>query len=132
MTDIARSQPRPGRLRSILPPPNPRRWAAEIEFLEEIPPELAIALWRMLRRTRLWAAVPPPARKNLALPDAGAAGERLAAACAHAPKLLEAFGTFALLGREPEAVTGSQIASACRHVQAWAEEIADAVRGTLA
>ncbi|HEU0077708.1 MAG TPA: hypothetical protein VFQ76_08690 [Longimicrobiaceae bacterium] len=66
--------------------------------------------------------MPPPARKNLALPDAAAAGERLAAACAYAPRLLEAFGTFALLGREPEAVTGSQLASACRHVQVWAEE----------
>jgi tetratricopeptide (TPR) repeat protein len=122
MTDIARSQPRPGRLRSILPPPNPRRWSTEIEFLEEIPPELAIALWRMLRRTRLWAAVPPPARKNLALPNSSAAGERLAAACAHAPRLLEAFGTFALLGREPEAVTAPQLARACHRVQVWAEE----------
>ncbi len=122
MTDIARSQPRPGRLRSILPPPNPRRWSTEIEFLEEIPAELAIALWRMLRRTRLWAAVPPSARKNLALPDASAAGERLAAACAHAPRLLEAFGTFALLGREPDAVTAHQLAQACSRVQMWAEE----------
>ncbi|MET0400597.1 MAG: hypothetical protein ABW277_27660 [Longimicrobiaceae bacterium] len=122
MTDIAHSRPRPGRLRSILPPPDPRRWPAEIEFLEEVPPELAIALWRMLRRTRLWAAVPPSARKDLALPDASAAGERLAAACAHAPRLLEAFGTFALLGRDPEAVTGAQLAQACHRVQAWAEE----------
>src|SRR5829696_5816181 len=103
MTDLAHSQPRPGRLRSILPPPHPRRWPAEIDFLGEVAPELAIALWRMLRRTHLWAAVPPPARKNLALPDPAAAGERLAAACAYAPGLLEAFGTFALLGREPEA-----------------------------
>lgn len=122
MTDVAHTGRRPGRLRSILPPPHLRRWPTEIEFLEGVAPELAIALWRMLRRTYLWAAVSPENRKSLALPDPAEAGERLANACAYAPMLLETFGTFALMGREPGAVTSQQLAMACRHVQLWAEE----------
>ncbi len=116
------TQSRPGRRHSILPAPPPRHWKEEVRILEEVGPELGIAFWRMLRRTHVWAAVAPGDRKNLALQDSDGASLRLAGACVFAPQLLETFGTFALLVRDPGGVTGHQLAEACRRVFVWAEE----------
>jgi tetratricopeptide (TPR) repeat protein len=110
------------RLRTITPPPPFLGWAREAASLEGVDPELALAFWRMLRRVRAWAETPPAERAGLFGAGKREAWERLGAACGHAPGLVEALGTFALLIRAPGEVDARRLSEACSQVHAWAEE----------
>ncbi|HLL48380.1 MAG TPA: tetratricopeptide repeat protein, partial [Longimicrobiaceae bacterium] len=85
-------------------------------------PELALAFWRVLRRVRAWAETPAGERAGLFGAGKREAWERLGAACGHAPGLVEALGTFALLIRAPGEVDARRLSEACSQVHAWAEE----------
>jgi tetratricopeptide (TPR) repeat protein len=87
-----------------------------------VDPELGLAFWRVLRRVRAWAETPPGERARLFGAAKEEARERLGVACAHAPALVEALGTFALLVRAPGEVEPRRLSEACRQVHAWAEE----------
>jgi tetratricopeptide (TPR) repeat protein len=110
------------RLRTITPPPPFLGWAREAASLEGVDPELALAFWRVLRRVRAWAETPPEERMVLFGAGKREAWERLGAACGHAPGLVEALGTFALLIRAPGEVDARRLSGACSQVHAWAEE----------
>ena len=114
--------PRPGRLRTITPPPPILDWTREMASLEEAGPELAVAFWRVLRKVRAWAETPPEGRAGLFAINKKEACERLGAACGLAPALVEAFGTFSVLVRAPGRVDARQLAEACHQVHEWAEE----------
>ncbi len=114
--------PRPGRLRTITPPPPILDWTREMASLEEAGPELAVAFWRVLRKVRAWAETPPEGRAGLFAINRKEACERLGAACGLAPGLVEAFGTFSVLVRAPGRVEARQLAEACHQVHEWAEE----------
>ncbi|HEX2092748.1 MAG TPA: tetratricopeptide repeat protein [Longimicrobiaceae bacterium] len=60
-------------------------------------------------------------RRTLVVPDPSEACRRLGNACIHVPELVDAFGTFALFIRTPEAVGSFQLTEACRRVYEWAE-----------
>jgi tetratricopeptide (TPR) repeat protein len=110
------------RLRTITPPPPFLGWAREAASLDGVDPELALAFWRVLRRVRAWAETPPDDRAGLFGAGKEEARERLGVACVHAPGLVEALGTFALLIRTPGDVGAPRLSEACRQVHAWAEE----------
>lgn len=110
------------RLRTITPPPPFLGWAREAASLEGVDPELALAFWRVLRRVRAWAETAPEERAGLFGAGKREAWERLGAACGHAPGLVEALGTFALLIRAPGEVDARRLSEACSQVHAWAEE----------
>lgn len=110
------------RLRTITPPPPFLGWAREAASLDGVDPELGLAFWRVLRRVRAWAETPPGGRERLFGAGQEEARERLGVACAHAPSLVEALGTFALLVRAPGEVEPRRLSEACRQVHAWAEE----------
>jgi tetratricopeptide (TPR) repeat protein len=110
------------RLRTITPPPPFLGWAREAAALEGVDPELALAFWRVLRRVRAWAETAPEERTVLFGAGKREAWERLGAACGHAPGLVEALGTFALLIRAPGEVDARRLSEACSQVHAWAEE----------
>src|SRR4028119_344165 len=69
-----------------------------------------------------WAQTPAEERAGLFEIDKQAARQRLGDACAHAPGLVEAFGTFALLIRAPGLIEARQIAEACHQTRERAEE----------
>ncbi|HEV2150506.1 MAG TPA: hypothetical protein VGR37_24110 [Longimicrobiaceae bacterium] len=82
-----------------------------------------MALWRALRKVGDWAATSPKEREALfQFERKREAYERLGAACAAAPELVEAFGTFAELIRAPAGMEAARLAAACSQVHAWAEE----------
>ncbi|MEW5927602.1 MAG: tetratricopeptide repeat protein [Gemmatimonadota bacterium] len=110
------------RLRTITPPPPFLGWAREAASLDGVDPELGLAFWRVLRRVRAWAETPPGERARRFGSGRDEARERLGVACAHAPALVEALGTFALLVRAPGEVEPRRLSEACRQVHAWAEE----------
>lgn len=110
------------RLRTITPPPPFLGWAREAASLDGVDPELGLAFWRVLRRVRAWAETPPEERARLFGAAKEEARERLGVACAHAPALVEALGTFALLVRAPGEVEPRRLSEACRQVHDWAEE----------
>ena len=110
------------RLRTITPPPPFLGWAREAASLDGVDPELGLAFWRVLRRVRAWAETPPGERARMSGSGREEARERLGVACAHAPALVEALGTFALLVRAPGEVEARRLSEACRQVHAWAEE----------
>jgi hypothetical protein len=70
----------------------------------------------------MWAQTPPEERQATFQLTDREAFERLGSACAHAPELVEAFGTFASLIRAPRRVEADQLAEACRLVHEWADE----------
>ncbi|HEX7242722.1 MAG TPA: hypothetical protein VF263_20710 [Longimicrobiaceae bacterium] len=80
-----------------------------------------MAFWRMLRKVRMWTQTPPEKRQAAFQLTDREAFERLGSACAHAPELVEAFGTFATLIRAPLRVDSDQLAEACRLVYEWAD-----------
>lgn len=121
MGDLLQLASRPTRVRPVTPPPAPARWAEEIASLQEVGPELAVVLWRVLRRVRDWADTSPEERADLFRIDRGEARERLWAAGREIPELVEAFGTFALLIRAPHRVEPWLLSDACHQVHEWAE-----------
>lgn len=122
MSQTISLQRRPGRLRTITPPPPLQDWTREMASLEEAGPELAVAFWRVLRKVRAWAETPPEDRAGLFEINKKEACERLGCACGLAPGLVEAFGTFSVLVRAPGRVEARQLAEACHQVHEWAEE----------
>ncbi len=117
-----RKESRPGRLHTIPPAPPVSRWTQQLTFLEETGTDLLAVLWRVLRRIDEWVEADPDGREALFGFDKKASRHRLAHACAHAPDLVEAFGTFAMLVRAPGKISATQIAEACQQVYEWAEE----------
>ena len=115
-------EPRAGRLRSITPVPPRQAWTEDVVCLEEAGTELAVVLWKVLRRVRDWVETVPAEREGLFPFDRKTASARLVGGCALAPELLEAFGTFALLLRAPERTEAPRLAEACHQVYEWAEE----------
>lgn len=115
-------EPRSRRLRSITPVPPKQAWTEDAACLHEAGAELAMVLWRVLRRVREWTETPAEEREGVFPFDRKAASARLAGGCALAPELLEAFGTFALLLRAPEHIEARRLAEACHQVYGWAEE----------
>lgn len=122
MEEETEKTPRQGRLRTITLPPPVQGWADEMASLEEAGAELAVELWRMLRKLRNWVETPPEDRAGLFEINKKDARQRLGFACIQAPDLVEAFGTFALLIRAPGLIGTEQLAEACRQVHCWAEE----------
>ncbi len=96
-------------------------WTEEIAALKDIGDDLAVALWRALRNVRIWAATAPEKRKGLFAMGGRGSREEVGYACARAPHLVEAFGTFAFLLRCPSQITSKRVAGACTQVYEWAE-----------
>lgn len=124
MEEDTSKKPRQGRPHSITLPPPALGWSREVAALEDTGGDLAITLWRILRRVRVWADAQPEARASLSPEDPTEAVQRLEQACRYAPELLEAFRTFAALIRTPRQVQARQLAEACRLVVDWAQELA--------
>ncbi len=115
------AEPRKKRLHTLYPIPLPPSWREEIYALKDVTDGLAVALWRALRNVRVWAQTEPDRRKRLFNLPSPETRENMGYACAHAPELIEAFGTFAFLLRSPDQATTRQVADACRMVHEWAE-----------
>ncbi|HEX7243828.1 MAG TPA: hypothetical protein VF263_26310 [Longimicrobiaceae bacterium] len=113
----------PRRRRHILHPiPPAPSWREEFGAVRDIADgDLAVSLWRALRNVRLWAETDPETRRHLFHLPTTATQEALGKACAAAPQLVEAFGTFTYLLRSPGQISTTQIAEACRQVYEWAE-----------
>lgn len=112
---------RPSRLRTITPAPHAQGWKMEMSALEQAGGDLALVLWRILRRVREWAEHPEGERAGVFRFAPDDAYARLSLGCERAPELIEAFGTVAFLLRAPETVPARQLAEACHKVHAWAE-----------
>jgi len=106
---------------SLPPIPVPPSWREEIAALDDVGGELAISLWRALRRVRLWLDTAPERRKELFRPPRLRTQEEIAYACLRSPQLIEPFGTFSTLLRVPGKIGAEQVAEACRQVYTWAE-----------
>ena len=119
--DGGTSEHRAGRPHTIHPAPPVQSWVEKIAMLERAG-ELGVVFWRMLRKVQMWAHTPPDERQATFQLQDREAFERLGYACAHAPGLVEAFGTFASLIRAPQRVDGSSLAEACHLVSQWAAE----------
>lgn len=122
MAEDSPKKPRPGRPHTLAPAPPFLDWTQNVDGLEEAGGDLAIAFWRILRRVRDWAEAAPEERAELFRIDMEAAHERLGAACAHAPGLVRAFGTFALMIEAPGEVEARRVAEACSKVYQWADD----------
>jgi len=109
------------RLRTIMPAPRPQGWRVELAALEQAGGDLALVLWRVLRRVREWAEHPAETRSEVFRFAPDHASARLTLEGEREPELVEAFATVASLLREPESVPARRLAEACHRVYAWAE-----------
>lgn len=106
---------------SIPPFPVAQNWREELDALKGLGDDIAVSLWRALRNVQLWNETEPERRKTLfRLPRLGTQ-EQIGFACARAPQLVEAFGTFTFLLRAPGRISNGQVAEACNLVFKWAE-----------
>jgi tetratricopeptide (TPR) repeat protein len=106
--------------RSIPPIPVAPNWREEVAALKDVEGELAVSLWRALRRVRLWLDTAPDSREGLFRSPSLRTQEQVVFACMRAPQLIEPFGTFALLVRAPGRIKAARVAEACHFVHAWA------------
>jgi tetratricopeptide (TPR) repeat protein len=110
-----------GKAHTLPPVPVAETWRDEVSALRDVPEDLAVCLFRALRNVRMWAETDPEKRKSLfRFPSPGTL-ESLGYACMRAPQLIEAFGTFSSLLRDPGRVSAARIAEACTQVYEWAE-----------
>jgi len=115
------TEPQNRKPHTIPPIPIAQSWQEEIGALKEVADELAVSLWRALRNVRMWADTSPERRKGLFRLPSRTTQEEVGYACARAPQLVEAFGTFAFLLRAPGQIKDAQVAEACRQVHEWAD-----------
>lgn len=116
------SRPQARRLRTIAPAPTPLPWPSQLAAVTELESGFGLELWRILRRVHLGAGTETINRKRLFGLDELRVREGLGRACAFAPRLVEAFGTFASLTRAPSEVSPESVSKACHEVVQWAFE----------
>jgi tetratricopeptide (TPR) repeat protein len=103
-------------------PPAPSIEAAPFEgagILDDLRTDFGLFLWQALRDVVLWAACDPPSRSNLFRSTTGQIPQSLRSLASEL-MLGEAVATLGRLTREPENVTGDEIARACVQVSDWA------------
>lgn len=110
------------RLRTITPAPTPLPWPSQVAAVTALASAFGLELWRILRRVHLWAGTETTKRKRIFGLDELRVREGLGRACAFAPRLVEAFGTFASLVRAPGEVSSESVSKACHEVVQWAFE----------
>lgn len=106
----------------ILPPvPPPPSWREEYAALQDVEGDLGVSLWRALRNVSIWSQTHPEKRNRLFNPPSAETQANVANACVMAPSLLDAFGTFVALLRDPGQISTRRVSQACRQVYEWAE-----------
>lgn len=113
--------PRQKRPRIIPAMPQPSAWWEEVRVLGEAGDEVAVELWRALRAARMWTETPPGRRSELLSPLGEGVRERIGQACARAPGIIEALGTFTALLQSPLRMDRRRLSEACHHVHEWAD-----------
>ncbi|HET6231562.1 MAG TPA: hypothetical protein VFE05_15930 [Longimicrobiaceae bacterium] len=103
-------------------PPPPTWPRNELDLLKDCDSVLGLALWRLVRDVRLWAAVPPDDRREAFRPRTDEARERLACAVREAPEIARPLELLAAVSWFPEMARPAEVADACRRVREWADE----------
>ena len=118
--DNASDKPKSRKPHALTPVPPAPIWQEEVNGLKDVSDSLAVSLWRVLRRIRIWSSTEPAKREGL-FNLAEESQESMGYACAEAPQLIEPFGTFTFMRRAPRLASNQQVAGACRQVSEWAE-----------
>jgi tetratricopeptide (TPR) repeat protein len=103
-------------------PPPPTWPRNELDLIKDCDSVLGLALWRLVRDVRLWAAVPPDDRREAFRPRTDEARERLACAVREAPEIARPLELLAAVSWFPEMARPAEVADACRRVMEWADE----------
>lgn len=109
------------RTRTVPLPPQALELKRELRILDSLDGRTRLALWRALRRVRLWVETPEDRREGLFLPAAEGVLRESVRACEEEPALLEPLGALSLLRRGPHRMEEWQVAEACRLVWEWAD-----------
>jgi hypothetical protein len=116
---------RRGLRRWCLPPPWTREPGEMLEgmfVLEELPPDLALALWTAFRDVMLWAGTPEERRAGLFSPGAEARRPRIDGELRLPPPLTPPLTTLATVVSHPGQVSEQVVSLSCMEVARWARE----------
>lgn len=111
--------------RWCLPPPWTREPGEMLEgmfVLEELPPDLALALWTAFRDVMLWAGTPEERRAGLFSPGAEARRPRIDGELRLPPALIPPLTTLATVVSHPGQVGEQVVSLSCLDVARWARE----------
>jgi tetratricopeptide (TPR) repeat protein len=108
--------------RKIIAEPPPVHTTGDLSILVEVEPEVAIALWQLVRHTRDWHESSPTQRAVLFKQESVLwVREKREHASAGAPEIDADLRILQELIRKPLLVGEKQIANACEHIARWAE-----------